>query len=226
VNASHNGHEHELEPQHGLPERLPAGERILWQGSPDVNMLARSAFHLRSLAVYFALLLALAAGTSWSDGAGVQQVLSAITWPAVLAAVALLSVWSLAWLSARTTVYTITNRRVVMRIGIVLTLTFNLPLRRLATAGLRLRDRDHGDIVLELAGSDRIAWVHLWPHARPWRLGRPQPMLRAVPDGARVARLLTEAWAEANQSAANPVNGPGAAVTSEPVSQRWQPSPT
>lgn len=226
MNVSHNGHEHELEPQHGLPERLPAGERILWQGSPDANMLARGAFHLRTLAVYFVLLLALAAGTSWSEGAGLPQVLSSLTWPAVLAAVALLSVWSLAWLSARTTVYTITNHRVVMRIGIVLTLTFNLPLRRLATAGLRLRERGHGDIVLELAGSDRIAWVHLWPHARPWRLGRPQPMLRAIPDGERVARLLTEAWSEANQAAANPVSEPDAAVTGEPVSQRWQPSPT
>ena len=30
-----NGHEHELEPQYGLPERLPATEKILWQGSPD-----------------------------------------------------------------------------------------------------------------------------------------------------------------------------------------------
>jgi len=226
VNASHNGHEHELEPQHGLPERLPAGERILWQGSPDPTVLARSAFHLTTLGVYFALLLALAAGTSWSEGASLPQVLSSITWPAALAAVALLSVGSLAWLSARTTVYTITDRRVVMRIGIVLTLTFNLPLRRLATAGLRLRDRGHGDIVLELAGSDRIAWVHLWPHARPWRLGRPQPMLRAVPDGERVARLLTKAWAEANQAAANPVSAPDDTAAVEPVRQRWQPSPT
>jgi len=226
VNVSHHGHEHELEPQHGLPERLPAGERILWQGSPDASMLARSAFHLRTLAVYFALLLALAAGTSWSEGAGLLQALSALTWPTVLATVALLSVWSLAWLSARTTVYTITNRRVVMRIGIVLTLTFNLPLRQLATAGLRLREAGHGDIVLELAGSDRIAWVHLWPHARPWRLGRPQPMLRAVPDGERVARLLTEAWAQANQAAANPVSEPPPAPIGEAVSQRWQPSPT
>ena len=35
----------------------------------------------------------------------------------------------LAWLTSRNTVYTITNKRVVMRIGIVLSVTFNLPLR-------------------------------------------------------------------------------------------------
>ena len=43
----------------------------------------------------------------------------------------------MAWLSARNTVYTITDRRVVMRIGIVLTLTFNLPFKRIAAAGLQ-----------------------------------------------------------------------------------------
>ena len=26
--------EHEFEPQHGLPEPLPCGERIVWQGGP------------------------------------------------------------------------------------------------------------------------------------------------------------------------------------------------
>ena len=52
-----HGHEHEFEPQFGLPERLPAGERILWQGSPDFRALARNAFHLRKLALYFSVLL-------------------------------------------------------------------------------------------------------------------------------------------------------------------------
>ena len=40
----------------------------------------------------------------------------------------------MAWLTASTAMYTLTNKRVVMRIGIVLTLTYNLPLRLLAGA--------------------------------------------------------------------------------------------
>ena len=36
--------EHEFEPVHGLPEKLPAGEKILWQGSPDWKTLANEAF--------------------------------------------------------------------------------------------------------------------------------------------------------------------------------------
>ena len=43
----------------------------------------------------------------------------------------------LAWLYARTTVYTITNRRVVMRFGVALPMSLNLPFRMVAAAGLQ-----------------------------------------------------------------------------------------
>ena len=54
-------HEHEFEAAPGLPERLPAGERILWQGAPDWRALALHAFHVRKLAIYFAAMMGLQA---------------------------------------------------------------------------------------------------------------------------------------------------------------------
>jgi hypothetical protein len=54
-----------------------------------------------------------------------------------------------------------------------------------------------GDIAIELDGPDRIAYLHLWPHARPWELNRPQPMLRALADVAAVGSLLHTAWQQA-----------------------------
>ncbi|MFY8152534.1 MAG: PH domain-containing protein, partial [Hyphomicrobiales bacterium] len=36
-----------------------------------------------------------------------------------------------------------------------------------------------------------------WPHARPWRLARPEPTLRAIPDVERVAALQADAFAAA-----------------------------
>ena len=48
--------EYENEPIPGLPGIPPAGEQILWQGSPGWRALARTAFHTRLIAGYFAAL--------------------------------------------------------------------------------------------------------------------------------------------------------------------------
>jgi len=190
-------HEHEFEAAPGLPEPLPRGEHLLWQGSPDWRVLARRAFHLRKLLAYFGALLVLRVVFLTSEGTALPEALRSTLGPLALASLGLALVALMAWLSARSTVYTLTDKRVVMRIGIVLTLTFNIPFKRIAAAGLHLDAGGTGDLPLTLLGPDRIAWLHLWPHARPWRLGKPEPMLRSVPQAALVARVLTEAWSQA-----------------------------
>lgn len=198
-------HEHEFEPQYGLPERLPASERIVWQGSPSWTLLARRAFHVDKVAVYFALLLAWRFGATLSDGAGLVAALRSTAWLLPLFASGLALLLLLAWLTARSAVYTLTDRRVVMRIGIVLTVTYNLPLARIDRADLRpFGHGDAGDIALALEPATRIAWLHLWPHVRPWRVSRPQPMLRSLPEARRVSALLAAAWSQANGVAATP----------------------
>lgn len=198
-------HEHEFEAAHGLPEALPAGERVLWQGSPQWQAVARHVFHLRKLAVYFALILAVRGGLALSNGEALAPMLKSMGILLTLVVLALGLLLTMAWLSARTTVYTLTNRRVVMRIGIVLSLTLNLPFNRIVAANLRRAqagDVGPADIALTLAPSDKIAYMHLWPHARPWRLARPEPMLRCLSDAPQVARLLAGAWAESTGQAA------------------------
>jgi hypothetical protein len=86
--------------------------------------------------------------------------------------------------------------------------TYNLPLKRIAAADLSTVPGGHGDIALALAPGDRIAWLQLWPHARPWRLAQPEPALRAVPDAAVVARRLTQAWSQATGQSPAPASTP------------------
>lgn len=187
--------EHEFEAELGLPEPLPRGERMLWQGSPDWRVMARDAMHLRMLSVYFAVLLAARGINVLANGGGLLDAGLAILWllPLAVAAIGLLAL--LAWLVCRTSVYTVTDRRVVMRIGIVLSITFNLPHSQIESAGLRTNADGTGDITLVLADTDRIAYVHLWPHARPWHLKRTEPMLRALPQAQDVAQILSNALA-------------------------------
>jgi Bacterial PH domain len=228
-----HGHEHELEPQYGLPERLPTGENILWQGSPDFRAVALKIFHLRKLGVYFAILLLLRAGFVLADNGSWTDALVAMAWPLPLALTALASLAALAWMTARTTVYTLTDKRVVMRIGIVLTLTFNIPLRSLRSAALGQSVEGTGDIVLQLLGPDHIAFLHLWPHARPWHLAKPEPMLRCVQDAPRVAALLSQAWTQViavgtvsspvREAANAPTMGSSSGQSSAQAGHSWQP---
>ncbi len=193
-------HEHEFEPQRGMPEPLPRGESIVWQGAPEWRVLARECFHVRKLAIYFAALVAWRVATVVTGGGTLVETAASAATSLGLAAFALGIVTLLAWFSARTTLYTITDRRVVMRIGIVLSVTFNLPFSRIAAAGLHPLADDHGDIALSIDPKDRIAFVHLWPHLRPWHVARTEPSLRCIAHAADVARLLTAAWA-ANRGA-------------------------
>jgi Bacterial PH domain len=185
--------EYEVEPVRGLPEHLPAGERVLWQGAPDWWGLAKRAFHVRMVAIYGIALLAWHGLSTAADGASLAAAASKTLFlaPLPLALVGVLLL--LAWLFARSTVYTITNRRVVMRFGVALPMTINLPFKRIRSAALKVDRKGIGDLPLALVGDDRIAWLHLWPHARPWRIARPEPMLRALPEAAKVAEILAAA---------------------------------
>jgi len=201
--------EHEFEPVRGLPEPLPPGETILWQGGPRFAVLARRAFHATPVAAYFGVLLAWRGVHAAQTGETWAQFGAPMAMLALLAVVAVSLLVLVAWFASSTAVYTITNRRVVMRIGIVLTVSYNLPFREIEAANLRAHGDGTGDISLLLTPVNKIAWLNLWPHVRPWRVKRPEPTLRAIPDAARVAGILAAAVAAAAPpSAVAPQRGP------------------
>ncbi len=217
------GHEYEFEPQYGLPERLPSDEFIVWQGSPDTAMLASSAFHIKKLVIYFAVLILACAWPSLEEGAGAMAVLMSIKWIAPLALIGVGSLWMLAYMTSRTTVYTLTNKRVVMRLGIVFTVSFNLPLKQVVSADVRTLQNGFGDITLALKGSDRIAWIHLWPSVRPWKINKPEPTLRAIPHVEEVSVKLRDAW---SQHTGLPAHATASVTNGKPNSNELQVSLT
>lgn len=186
--------EHDIEAVRGLPGVLPKGETLLWQGSPDWRRLARSALHTHLVAIYFGILLTWAVIDSLVPG-GVASPAGIVT-TAVLGALAYGILNLLAWLIARSTVYSITSKRVVMRVGVALSKCVNLPFSAIADAHLAENADGTGDIALAL-NAKSLGWLVMWPHIRPWRLARPEPTLRAIPDAAKIARLLAEACAAA-----------------------------
>jgi hypothetical protein len=186
------------EPVRGLPETPPEGERILWQGRPHWWWLSWEALSLPWVAGYF-VLLAVWRFVTLIDRMPLGQALSYSTPFLVMGAVVIALLLIVGAVQARATVYTITNRRVAMRIGAALTVTLNLPYTQIANADLRPGRGGTGTIALDLMGDTRLSYLVCWPHVRPWVMRRTQPALRAIPEADRIAHLLAEA-AEARVS--------------------------
>lgn len=108
-----------------LPEDIPEGERILWHGRPNWILLFRRAYRADFVAGYFAVLAIWNALDASSVGAEASAMAAARTLAIGVAALALLAL--LAWASARTALFVITSRRVVMKIGVALQVFYNLP---------------------------------------------------------------------------------------------------
>ncbi len=181
-----------FEPIRGLPEQLPEGEHILWQGAPDPRRLACEALGVRWIAAYFVLLAVWRIGVSSADVPVGVALIHGV--PFILSGVLACGILYLtAYVQARSTVYTLTNKRVAMRIGAALTMTLNLPYTWIGTAKLDLRPSGHGTLAFELIGEPRISYLMSWPHVRPWHIARTQPALRCIPDAENIARLFADA---------------------------------
>lgn len=182
-----------FEPVHGLPENLPVGEALRWQGAPAWRVLARRAFYARTVAFYFGLLILLRLVYMLSSGSGLKEAVLAALWLVLLGALAVGILMLLAWLYGRSTVYSITDRRVVIRFGVALPMAVNIPFKIIESAGLRTYPDGSGDIPLVLGGDQKVNYLIMWPNVRPWRFTNAQPMLRGIPNAAKVAEILSEA---------------------------------
>jgi hypothetical protein len=192
----------DAEPIPGLPQRPPAGERILWQGSPEWRATALRTFHVGWTAVYFAGLLAWGIVDAMLDGATFASALAGLAYLLPIAALVVAALAMLSRVVSRSTIYTITTQRVVMRFGIALPMAVNFPFRLVAGAAVKAWADGSGNIPLQLRNGARVGYVVMWPHVRPWRLASPQPMLRGVPDVQKVAAILARALLDADPALA------------------------
>lgn len=185
--------EHDFEPIRGLPGDLPPGERLLWQGAPSFWAVAQRVYHLRTVAIYFGLLMVWRGATAASDGASLLGSVQSALWAAPIALLAMGILAFLAWLTARTTVYSITNKRIVLRFGVALTKAINIPFAIIDAAAMKTWKDGSGDVTVTLKAPNKIPVLQLWPHMRPWRINTPEPAFRAIPDAQKAASVLTQA---------------------------------
>jgi hypothetical protein len=212
--------EFDFEPVHGLPENLPAGEELRWQGAPRWGALAIRAFHVRKIALYFAILILFRFVLLLTGGVTRASAVMSALWLVTLAGLAIAILSLLAWLYGRSTVYSITDRRLVIRFGIALPMAVNIPFKVIESAGLRRNADGTGDIPLVLGAGQSVNYLIMWPNVRPWRFLNAQPMLRCIPNVDKVAEILANALRAA--AAAEPQTGK--ADSGAPRDEEAQPS--
>lgn len=194
----------------GLENVLPPGEEPLWVGAPHAAAVARYALHVRKLALYFAVLLGLRGVMLLDTSAPLVSLIDGLTWLLLLGVATVLFASGLSVLVARTSVYVVTPRRVVMRIGVAIPVTINIPLRQIEAVSLRVARDGTGDVAFTLGSNVRIAYLLLWPHARPWNLRAPQPSFRAIANASAVGALVARAVAgeTAERTVTTPATAP------------------
>ena len=185
-------HDFSFEPARGLPAKLPAGETILWQGSPDSAALAIGAYKANWIFGYMMVLALWRTARAWADGGFPVGIATLIPY-LVLAAAVYGAVRLMAWAQARASIYTITTDRIILRIGAALPVTYTIPFRRMAAAHLEVKPDGTGTIAVEISEGLRLSYAVLWPHLRPGHGRQPQPALRCIPGATAVARILAEA---------------------------------
>jgi len=202
-----------------LPADIPPGERVLWFGRPEPTSLWRRAYRADWVAAWFGVMSIWNFVSGASDSGAMFGFVSAVRTLGIGAG-ALAIFCFLAWLSARTTLYVVTERRVVIKTGIALPIFYNVPFKQIASASLRMYADGTGDVPVALVGGQRIPYLAIWPSARPMRFTSPEPSLRCIPNARSVAETLGRALAEASgetqtrmQRAENPVSEPAIAVT-------------
>ena len=189
--------EHDREVAPGLPEELPGNESLLWQGAPGFRSVLHGSFHFTKLVAYFAALLIVQLILEMRDDGPFSEAMARTLGFALLAAAALGLLALFVRLVTRSTLFTLTDRRIVMRTGVAVPVTINLPYSRIEAADLRLRRDGSGDIVLVPEAGSRVSWLLLWPMVKPFRWWRVRPVLRGIKDAEPVARSLADALTNA-----------------------------
>jgi hypothetical protein len=182
--------EHEIEPVPGLPGHLPEGEEMLWQGRPSARLIARHVLKNRWIAGYFVLLAAWAVIGGLYDGRPVVGIVFSVAVLTALAAVVIGMLELFAWAVEKTTLYTITSRRVVIRFGVAFSMTLNLPFKQINALSLADLGGGSGHVAIELLPGHKLSWLLQWPHARAWRFSNPEPSLICLRDAQKAADIL------------------------------------
>ena len=103
-----------------------------------------------------------------------------------------IALYLLAHFQRASTIYTVTNKRIVLKIGAALPISYNIPFKQISSVDLKSYGVK-GSIAISLLGDNKISYLSCWPHVRPWHFSKPCPSLLFLDNIEEVSQIIKKA---------------------------------
>ena len=170
-------------------DAIPEGESILWKGKPSFWGFSWYFFGLKLLAFYLIILsVVFAARLTVTDffTAFVVDFLPFLL-SGILTSFILMA---LAKIQSQSSVYIITENRVIIKSGAALSFLISMPFKKIKAVNLQKRKGSLGTISFELNSGKRVPYISCWPSVRPWRFKKTEPAFSCIENVDEVATIL------------------------------------
>ena len=170
-------------------DAIPEGESILWKGKPSFWGFSWYFFGLKLLAFYLIILsVVFAARLTVTDffTAFIVDFLPFLL-SGILTSFILMA---LAKIQSQSSVYIITENRVIIKSGAALSFLISMPFKKIKAVNLQKRKGSLGTISFELNSGKRVPYISCWPSVRPWRFKKTEPAFSCIENVDDVATIL------------------------------------
>ena len=184
-------------------DAIPNGESILWKGRPSLWGFSWNLFGLKWITLYLSMLSIVSVARFFASDFYTAFYVDFLPFflSGIFASIILIG---LAAIQTYSTVYIITENRVIIKTGAALSFLISMPFKKIKEVNLQKRGASIGTISFELLSEKRVPYISCWPSVRPWKFKRTQPAFSCVRSVDEVATILRKTAMTGNISLYDP----------------------
>ena len=184
-------------------DAIPNGESILWKGRPSLWGFSWNLFGLKWITLYLSMLSIVSVARFFASDFYTAFYVDFLPFflSGIFASIILIG---LAATQTYSTVYIITENRVIIKTGAALSFLISMPFKKIKEVNLQKRGASIGTISFELLSEKRVPYISCWPSVRPWKFKRTQPAFSCVRSVDEVATILRKTAMTGNISLYDP----------------------
>jgi len=184
-------------------DAIPNGESILWKGRPSLWGFSWNLFGLKWITLYLSMLSIVSVARFFASDFYTAFYVDFLPFflSGIFASIILIG---LAATQTYSTVYIITENRVIIKTGAALSFLISMPFKKIKEVNLQKRGASIGTISFELFSKKRVPYISCWPSVRPWKFKKTQPAFSCVRSVEEVATILRKTAMTGNISLHDP----------------------